>query len=159
TTISHSKRASAMPAAFKATFSDLKNIKTRQVVQLVFEVPLADFDQAYEVLGGLPDPAKERWFGIAAIRGEEVVGARSEHTAGTQDREQSPGSKWRVLGLPQQAGIRCNDIAFRVFLDEEYPEEWRESRTDPAECVRLICGVTSRSDLANEPAQSKWKHL
>lgn len=47
------------PVAFQATFSDLKLIKTRQCVQIVFELPLAAFDAAYDVLGGMPDPSKE----------------------------------------------------------------------------------------------------
>jgi hypothetical protein len=55
------------PPAFRAAYADLKVIRTRQMVQLVFEVPIGEFDAAYEVLGGLPDSATERWFGIAAI--------------------------------------------------------------------------------------------
>ena len=37
-------------AAFRASYSDWKLIKTRSVVQIVFEVPLEAADEAYQVL-------------------------------------------------------------------------------------------------------------
>ena len=138
------------PAAFRATFCDLKVIKTRGQVQLVFEVPLADFDAAYDVLGGLPNSAKERWFGIAPIMRE----APAENV---KSAEKKP---WREL-LPQtQAAIRCEEVMFSIYLQEEHPDNWHESAHDPAECVRLICGVESRSDLeTNHKARVAWHQL
>ena len=53
-----------MPA-IRATYSDVKLVKTRKVFQLIFEVPIEDADNALRVLGGLPRPAAERWVGIA----------------------------------------------------------------------------------------------
>lgn len=53
--------------AIRATYADWRLIKTRSVVQVVFEVPLHDADAAYEVLGGMPKPSTEQWFAIAAI--------------------------------------------------------------------------------------------
>lgn len=142
-----------MPTAFRATFSDMKIIKTRQQVQLVFELPLADFDQAYNVLGGLPNPASEQWFAIAPLR-KEVVNESPRPQA-------APGAKrsWQDLSPQQQAGIRCDDIAFTVFLQEERPEDWHEA-SDAAQCVRLICGVESRSELeTNQKARVIWHQL
>ena len=55
------------PAAFTATYADIKTIKTRQVVQIVFEVPIEAAGHAYNVLGGWPDFASERWFVIARM--------------------------------------------------------------------------------------------
>jgi hypothetical protein len=43
------------PAAFRGTYADWKLVKTRAVVQIVFEVPLEDSDAAYEILGGMPN--------------------------------------------------------------------------------------------------------
>ncbi len=56
------------PTAFKACYSDWKLIRTRGVVQVVMEVPLAEADAAYKVLGGMPDAAREQWFGVAALK-------------------------------------------------------------------------------------------
>lgn len=133
------------PAAFRATYSDLKLIKTRQCVQIVFELPLADFDAAYAVLGGLPDSSKETWFGIAPLNAEAPA------TSGKRD--------WHDLQPAQQAGMRCNEPSFVAFLKETRPEDWHEA-TDAAECVRLICGVASRSELGtNQKARVIWHQL
>jgi hypothetical protein len=55
------------PAAFSATYADIKTIKTRQVVQIIFEVPVEAAGHAYNVLGGWPDFESERWFAIARL--------------------------------------------------------------------------------------------
>lgn len=59
------------PAAFSATYSDLKLIKTRKVVQFVFEVPLEAAEHAMNVLGGMPSPMSEKWFAIARLQEEK----------------------------------------------------------------------------------------
>lgn len=146
-----------MPEAFRATYSDLKLIKTRKCVQIIFEIPQEDFDAAYEVLGGLPNPAAERWFGIAALRGEMEVAQRSRQ----EDPKLSAGKReWRDISPVQQAGIRCAEPAFSVFLKESYPDDWHESAEDAAECVRMLCRILSRSELAtSHKAGVIWKQL
>ena len=130
------------PAAFRATYSDLKLIKTRGVVQIVFELPLADFDAAYAVLGGLPDSSKETWFGIAPIR----TGAQPQPTqppaGASRDKRE-----WRDMQPAQQAGIRCGEPIFVAFLKETYPEDWRALEEDAPQLVRFLCGVSSRAQI------------
>ena len=155
--------------AFRATFSDMKLVKTRQVAQLIFEIPIEEFDAAYEVLGGMPVPSKERWFGIAAInQGKEArpnPSLSGQHNA--QPRQDSPsaprpdGAKrpWRDLPPQQQAGMHGNDPIFEAFLKEERPDDWHETQ-EAAECIRLICGVASRAELeTNHKARVIWKQL
>ena len=55
------------PAAFTAAYADIKTIKTRQVVQVIFELPVEAAGHAFNVLGGWPDFAGERWFAIARM--------------------------------------------------------------------------------------------
>jgi hypothetical protein len=132
--------------AFRACYADWKLIKTRSVIQVVMEIPLQDADAAYEVLGGMPAPSQERWFGIAALKGGSPP----------------PSSRrdWRDLSPQQQAGMRCEEAVFMSFLKENHPDNWREALADSAECVRLICGVKSRSELAtNHKARVIWKQL
>lgn len=138
--------------AFRATFSDMKLVKTRQVAQLIFEIPLSEFDAAYEVLGGMPNPASERWFGIAAIK---EVKARPDQTAPKPDRAKRD---WRDIAPSQQAGIRCEEPVFAAFLREKYPDEWHEA-PDTADCVRLICAVDSRTKLNDGPSRVIWHQL
>ena len=154
--------------AFRATFADMKLVKTRQVAQLIFEIPIENFDAAYEVLGGMPVPSKERWFGIAAINigkgampdSAPTVPADRLHNARPQPDNQPARAKrdWRDIPPPQQAGIRCDDAIFTAFLKEGYPEEWRESQ-DTAACVRLICAVESRGQLIDGPSRVIWHQL
>ena len=166
-----SGRGAVTDDAFAATYADIKLIKTRKCVQLVFEIPQEDFDRAYEVLGGLPNPAAERWFGIAAIAQKE--NAQSVPTKEVTDvpeiaPQASPRNadrsgakrKFRDMLPAQQAGIRCENSIFSAYLKERWPASWRESSEDAAECVRLICCVQSRSELnSNAMAKSRWVKL
>jgi hypothetical protein len=133
------------PSAIRATYSDWKLVRTRQVVQIVFEVPLAEADAAYEVIGGMPNSSNERWFAIAPLDKKHI--------------DAKPKRDWRDVPPAQQAGIRCDEIAFSVFLQKIHPDDWGESR-DAASCVRLICGVASRSELStNHRARVIWTQL
>ena len=161
------------PLAIRAAFADMKIVKTRQVVQLILELPLADFDAAYEVLGGLPNPANERWFAIAAIK--EVMPnipktQSREPDARPEPKQDKPARakrdwrpldkrNWRDLLPAQHAGMRCEEAAFTHFLREVRPDDWHETQ-DTADCVRLVCGVESRANLnTNQKARVIWHQL
>ncbi len=74
----------------------------------------------------------------------------------------SPPAKrmdWRDLQPAAQAGIRCEEPVFKLFLRENYPDHYVISH-DPAEAVRSICGVKSRSELgSNHHARVLWHSL
>ena len=146
--------------AFRATYSDWKLIKTRGVVQVVMEVPLADADAAYDVLGGMPVHGKERWFGIAALKSPaEEASAKPRQETGSQSPPGGAKRKWRDLDPTTQAGMNCNEPSFVAFLKESRPDDWHEA-SDAADCVRMICGVTSRKDLStNQRARIIWHQL
>lgn len=59
------------PAAFSATYSDWKVLKTRQVVQIVLEVPLKAAGHAYNVLGGMPNFEAEQWVAVAPLKKDD----------------------------------------------------------------------------------------
>ena len=139
------------PAAFKATYSDWKLVKTRGVVQVIFEVPLADSDAAYEILGGMPDYANERWFGFAALRnGQPIIDAP----------EEKQSKNWRELQPSAQAGIRCAEPLFWAFLREEMNMTLPGSADNAAEFVRSYCKVNSRAHFNTNPAaKAVWQSL
>ncbi|MGW1422725.1 hypothetical protein ACWAT4_21725 [Bradyrhizobium manausense] len=147
-----------MNSAFRACYSDWKLVKTRGVIQVVMEIPLQDADAAYEVLGGMPAPATERWFGIAALKDSEpakLQPSEDKRSAGAKRDKRD----WSDLQPQQQAGIRCNEPTFIAFLKEERPDDWHEAQ-NAAECVRLICGVESRVELGINPnAGIAWSRL
>lgn len=152
------------PAAFAAAFSDWKLIRTRSCVQLVFEVPLSSADAAYAALGGMPDPATERWFAIARLRKEAPTQGTQEATAQPRPVTDKPpvGAKRQFSDLPpaQQAGIVRAEPAFAKYLAEKVPAYWRECGDDAAECVRMYCGVASCSELGrNVQATAHWNEL
>lgn len=128
------------PAAFSATYSDFKLVKTRKVAQFVFEVPLEAVDAALAVVGGMPDPAAEGWFGIAPLREEVATPIK-------------PKRSWNELSPSQQAGIRCNEPIFRAFLSAKGYDAC--DATEAAEAVRDWFGVKSRTEILPEV----WREL
>lgn len=141
--------------AFRATYSDFKLVKTRKVVQIVLEIPLEQANAVLDILGGMPDPSKESWVGVALLH-PDAPALQPEALpppAGTK-------RDWRDIPPAQQAGMRCAEPVFVAFLKERFPEEWRASKNDAAELVRRICGVSSRSELNATPsAKALWSEL
>src|SRR6185295_1296409 len=69
---------------------------------------------------------------------------------------------WRDVPPAEQAFLRCQNAAFVSFLKEEWQIEWQQAGNgDPAaDCVRQICGVESRSEIAtNHRSRMLWKQL
>jgi hypothetical protein len=90
-----------------------------------------------------PVPAKEK----PAKAPANPAGAKH----GTRD--------WRDIPPANQAGMRCDEPIFAAFLREQRPDDWHD-RPDAAECVRLICGILSRTELGtNHAARVIWKQL
>ncbi len=136
-------------AAFRASYSDWKLIKTRSVVQIVFEVPLEAADEAYQVLDGMPDFGSEQWFAIAKLQPE----AKEQEPAQVSNPPGRARKSWDELPITSQIAIRCNEVRFQKFLQEEFSEVWRLSyygepdEERAAETVRFKCKVGSRKDI------------
>jgi hypothetical protein len=152
------------PAAFRASYSDWKLIRTRKVVQIVLEVPVEEADAAYQVLGGMPNPAESFWCAVARLD------ERTKTGAARLDKKAKAKREWQDLEPSAQISIRCGELAFHVFLREKFPRMWDmldnpdDDRT-PEEMaimfVRQHCGVASRADvnLSNPPALEAWNRL
>lgn len=140
--------------AIKATFSDFKLIRGRKIAQLVFEVPIEGADQALETLGGVPNPAKEAWVGIARINPSKTA-EKPANEALAQDNEPKERRRFADLSYPQQIGIRCNDPVFAQFVKER-----PDGTDDTASYVRERCGVDSRSKIIKGTEQGKrWEWI
>lgn len=144
-------------AAISGTFADFKIVRGRKCAQLVIEVPLEQADAALNALGGLPNPAMERWVAVARLnQGKQAAEPKQAKAA---DRK-----TWNDLPPAQRAAIKCGEESFRDFLGHkicdqrgwEFPKEADEA----AQVVRLICGVESRSDLnTDSAARAAWERI
>ena len=155
------------PLAIRGTYADWRLVKTRGVVQIVIEVPLSDSGAAFDVMGGMPNPANERWFGIAPLKKEVMSDIQPPivSDAWPEPRQDKPARAkpkrdWRDILPSNQAGIRCSEPEFAAFLREARPDDWHDAMEDTKECIYLICGITSRSFLdINREASTAWHQL
>jgi hypothetical protein len=138
---------------FRATYHDLKNVKTRGVVQLIFEVPAEEADAAMAVLGGIPKAKDERWVAIALLDKNKL----EQPPQPAKDRR-----RFDSLPIAQQAALLCQDKAFKRFFIEQnlMPMPIDPTDEDMANAVRKLCGVKSRADIALNPeAAAKFMTL
>lgn len=135
------------PAAFKATYSDLKFIKSRKVAQVMLELPIEQAD-AFVKAFGTPNPASETWVAIARL-----------DLSKTQEPEKAK-RKFDELPLSQQAALLCNREAFWRFLDSHYQNIHVADEQSAAAVLRDMCGVLSRSEIdSSHGAAERFKSL
>lgn len=169
---------------FQATYSDFKLVRSRKVVQFVFEVPIEGADDACAVLGGMPNPTAEVWCGIARLDMAKVSGASAPcegegpgPSTPAVSRPSSPSASgrghpskksWHEMDYAQQAGVLCGDSNFWKFLNAHQAEVISDpsirvhvgNADEAAEAVRTICGVNSRSEIKNgTTAGGTWRFL
>jgi hypothetical protein len=153
-------------SAIAGTFSDLKILRGRKVVQIVVEIPLEKADEALKILGGVPNPASERWVAIAPLLNEPECRppseAASEDAGATPDNAPASSShkrRWAELSPTQQAGILCEDPEFATFAKIVCADlDWNYN--DPKIFVRDYCGIATRAQLStNDAAAERWKTL
>jgi hypothetical protein len=130
------------PAAFKATYSDLRFVKSRKIAQIVLEMPLEQAD-AFLSAFGTPNPAEEKWVAIARLTEQARV----------EDKPAREHVEWNNLRPSAQAAIRCDDPLFHQFLEVQ-------GKTTAIQKVRWACDVASRSELdRDDEARSKWEEI
>lgn len=138
------------PAAIRATYSDMRFVKGRKVVQILLEAPIEEAPNVVALLG-TPNPASEIWVAVARLGNPVSV-----------PEQAPPKEKRRFSELPpaQQAALKCQDESFQRFIRERVPEWPVMGEDGVAEVVRRVCGVKSRSELNNSPdAAESWRIL
>ena len=130
-------------AVITGTYSDFKIIKTRQVAQVIVEVPIEHAENVVQVFG-LPKPNEEQWVAIAHIRTENV----------TQNS--------RATKAIQQAGILCKDASFGAWLREKknLQEIIPSDTITITSALKALLGVASRSEMrSNQAALEVWESI
>ena len=135
--------------AIRATFEDVKRVKTRKVWQLIFEVPEEDYDAAIQTLGGSPQSGTDRWVGIAPITAPADV---SRETV-------KPKRPWNELNECEQSVLACKKPEFQVWICAESKQE-EVSEENAALAVRSYCSVTTRADIpSHDLSKYRWNEL
>lgn len=132
------------PAAFKATLVDFKNIRTRKLVQIVFEAPIEDANSILECLGGYGELGKESWWAVARL-GDDP------HSLPAKPAKER--RRWDELSPATQAGIRCNEGSFQQFV-KTFGDD------SPEGLVRRYCYVDSRANITRGGVSGdRWAEL
>lgn len=150
-------------SAVRASFEDVKRVKTRKCWQLIFEVPEENYDAAIATLGGSPQSGTDRWVGIARIEAPEKA---TDATQAPEETEKPKGGP-----LSQQAGMLCATPAFQQWIAQHCSQRWRSICEDSgpttgslepiaAETVRQYLNIGSRSAIDHYiDAAIAWKEL
>jgi hypothetical protein len=96
---------------------------------------------------------------MADLEASQTTETWDEQTGDVAEQYGSPLT-WDALSPAQQAGILCNEPAFRKFIHEIHAWHNYHEADGAAEFVRLHCIVTSRADIrAHHPSGKLWREL
>ena len=152
------------PAAIMGSLVDARNVATHKCLRLVIDVPAEQAEHIIKVLGW---PTQVNPIPVAVARLNTELPPTSSNgdvalspSPGTDGRKPGTQSKsWSSMSPAQQAGIRCNEPPFHLFLAERYAVNIRGS-IDAVAFVRAHCRVASRADMnADHSAALLWRQL
>jgi hypothetical protein len=130
-------------AAFTAEFVDIRNIKGRKVMQLVFEIPVEGSWKRVDNLGGTPHPGQPVTVAIARL---ETQPAKVEKPKGP-----TPS---------QRAWALCQSQRFGKYLLGNAAGHQDMPPDEIAVCLRRYLDITSRGELdANPEARARFETL
>jgi hypothetical protein len=150
------------PAAFSATFCGMRTVASRKVAQITMEVPIEQMATVLATLGP-PSGVDPQWVAIALL--DKKAAAQSQGAQAPVPSKSSPVNtrekrSFRELPYSQQAALKCEDRAFRRFLEETHRSVYGATDGNAAEIVRYICKVKSRSEFDADPeAAGRWEEL
>jgi hypothetical protein len=128
-------------AVIKGEYSDFKLVKTRNVVQMIIEVPIEQATQITERFG-IPTPTESCWVAVAKL-----------------DVTKNEVSNKAIKAI-QQAGILGQDIAFGTWLKTKLPEIEPNNIASIQQGIRTITGVRTRADFKTDShALEIWQKL
>ena len=134
----------APPKVIKAVFYTWRPVVGHKRLQLVFEVPLEETQEVLTMLGA-PMPDREIWCAIALLAPVAPLDATKERRS------------FCDLPLPQQAGIKSEDLTFQLWISSTPIGKEAE---DCASAIRAYCGVESRAQiLPGTKAAARWIDL
>jgi hypothetical protein len=141
------------PAALKGTFSDFKLIRSRKICQLVIEVPLEHADAALQALGGIPNPADERWVAVARLNPE----AKAQPIESDEDGRKR---RFHEMNPAAQIAMSCSAPSFREYLRTHKVASLPDDKDACDSWLKGFLGVKSKTEVVpGSEAFAVWNEL
>lgn len=142
--------------AIAATFSDYRTVKSRKVLQLIFEVPLEKSAEAFLVLG-FPMPDDSSWVGIAKLDPKLMTPGQPKGEASSEQSRAAYAMKGGAEKAVTRASLLCKEMKFQRWLErhcaaKDIITEAEAGEEATAELLRACIGVSSRNEIASDPA-------
>lgn len=146
-------------AIIEGSLIDVRNAGQHKEVVLKIAVPAELAKQVVDAFGW---PTQVNPVHVAVARLKEEVSNESKQAAkvsAAPATSPKPARPWNELSPAQQAGIRCNEPAFRRFLREGYTGDFADALA-AADFVRKYCGVESRANIQmGKESGARWAML
>jgi hypothetical protein len=147
---------------FAGVFTDFKLVKTRNVAQVIVEVPIEAADQALAALGGLPRADQSPWVAVARLN------CTSVNPPAEAERSRLKIKHWPMAS---QIHMKCQEPTLWTFMQQhsDFAPLWHQAAQEydgalaselAAEVVRNWCQVGTRAAIipGSEPAE-RWHTL
>lgn len=138
-----------MSDVLRASYADLKTVKTRSTVQIILEMPIEALTEVVGLLGA-PVPGNEVWVAIARLKTAAEPVAQIEHA-----NDEEPNRPPRPLS--QVAAFLCTVQAFKRYIFEKAATGWDHvpNTEEAADWLRSVCQVQSRRELDSNVAAAR----
>lgn len=164
------------PAAIRADFADFRQVKSRKVAQLIFEVPLEQLPEVMEVLGW-PRPDGNIPVGIARLVAEigpDDVAKRGGQSVPSSATPVTPSASGegqdirRTYTRSQMAAILCRDVQFQFWIAQQYgggadpviPSDVNDAAIVANGMLKDLLDIKSKSILDTDPLKGEaWDKL
>lgn len=153
-------------AVIRATYSDMRPVKSRQVLQIMFEVPIEQAEKVLQTLG-FPRSDTDTWCAIARLVTPEPTAAPLPAAPKSEARSQRAKDDYALKPPAEQAVVRaarlCTEVRFQSWLEQHCAGRGITTTDQPsmettAELLRRCIGVRSRGEIKDDPAAFKrWQ--
>ena len=126
----------------QGTYADFKIVKTRNVAQMIIEIPLETAQEAINIFG-VPTPSLEQWVAVAVL-----------HSNVVQKNEDA-------VNAIKQAGMLCKSESFGRFLQTKFVSEVLPDQPESiADGLRKVLGIKSRTEFhENDDARIAFNRI
>lgn len=142
------------PSALRGTFSDFRLVRSRKIAQLVIEVPLEQADAALQALGGIPNPADERWVAVARLNPGAKQAPKEEAD------EEGRRRRFHEMNPAAQIAMSCSSPSFREYLRLFKVASLPDDKDACDQWLKGFLGVKSKTEVVpGSEAFEVWNEL